>query len=94
MNIPRTLVSTAAALAFLAALGCTSTQRAPEVATAPPVEVAPPATDAMPSHPALQNERTAEAAAAHDVPVVPAYAPVMATPIADFTERAPRADRN
>lgn len=95
MNVSRTIVTTAAALAVLATLGCTATHRAPEVATAPLVEeAAPPATDAMPSHPALQNERMAEATMTHDAPVVATYEPVMPTPTADFTERAPREDRN
>jgi len=98
MNIPRIIVTTAAALAVLAAMGCSSTHRTPEVATAPPVEAAPPAQatalDAMPSHPALQNERTEEAARANHAPVAVTYEPVTTTPIAGFTERAPRADHN
>jgi hypothetical protein len=97
MNIPRIIVTTAA-LAVLAAVGCSSTQRTPEVAAAPPVEAAPPAQvaalDAMPSHPALQNERTEEAARTNDAPVVVTYEPVTSTPIAGFTERAPRVDHN
>jgi len=112
MNATRIFVTTATALSVLAAIGCTSTQKAPEVATAPVVVPAPApepvAVDAMPSHPALQNERTAEAAPASDAPVVVAEAPVAApaptvvaqapvaapTPSADFIERAPKADRN
>jgi len=110
MNVVRTFVATAAAISVLAAIGCTSTQKPAEVATAPiavpaaPAPAAEPvvAADAMPSHPALQNERTAEVApttdapvvAANDTPVVAASEPAVSPPAAEFTERAPRADRN
>jgi len=98
MNMSRLLLATATATSVLAAIGCTSTRSAPEVATAPmTVPAAPPeqvaAADAMPSHPALQNERTAELAPS-DAPIVVAKEPFVAAPISGFTERAPQADRN
>ena len=99
MNLTRMFFATAVATSVLAAIGCNTPQKAPEVATAPvTVPAAAPepvaAADAMPSHPALQNERTAEAPVVNEPPpVVAAKEPVM-TPPADFTERAPRADRN
>ena len=110
MNVSRLFVTTATALSVLSAIGCTSTQTAPEVAAAPTVEAtAPPpqvveapvpppqvaTTDEMPSHPALQNENTAAAPATNDAP--PAVAtpePAMTPPADSFTERAPKTDHN
>ena len=102
MNVSSAFAMTATTLSLLAAVGCTSTRTAPEVATAPmAVPAAPPeqtaAADTMPSHPALQNERTAEADMRSDAPVAPpmvAQEPVVTSSAADFTERAPKADRN
>lgn len=99
MNVSRIFITTASAMSVLAAIGCTSTQRAPEVAPAPMVvEAAPPqpvaVAEVMPSHPALQNERTAEVAVTEEAPVIVAQEPAMAMPAADFTERPPQADRN
>lgn len=55
-----------------------------------------PTTEALPSHPAVQNDPIAEVASANDTPVTATQEPVTTTPStpADFTERAPRADRN
>lgn len=111
MNLSRTLAATATAISVLAAIGCSSSQRAPEVAAAPmAVPAAPPepmvAVDAMPSHPALPSERPVEVAVAPAAPAAPAIVPAEAAPVvvtqqpvmstapADFTERAPQADRN
>lgn len=100
MNFSRAFFATAVATSVLAAIGCSSTRTAPEVATAPmAMPAAPPeqvaVVDAMPSHPALQNERTAEVpVVVNDAPVVVTPEPVTTTPPADFVERAPQADRN
>jgi len=98
MNTSRIFVTTATALSVLFAIGCTSPQRAPEVAAAPVVDAAPPpqvaTTDAMPSHPALQNEHTAAAAVPINAPAAVAYEPVVTTPAPSFTERPPRTDHN
>jgi hypothetical protein len=55
-----------------------------------------PTTEAMPSHPALQTEPIADVAPTNDTPATAAEEPASTTPsaTADFTERAPRADRN
>jgi len=93
MNVSSIFLTATTAAVVFAAIGCTSTPPATEVATAPRVvPAAPPeqvvAADTMPSHPALQNERTTEVA------IVDTPQPVMAAPASDFTERAPKADRN
>jgi hypothetical protein len=95
MNVSRVIATAATAMSVLAVIGCTSTQPAPEVAAAP---VAPPeqvvVAPMMPAQPMVQNEPPVAVVVINEPPVVVAQAQGMTTPAAEFTERAPKADRN